>query len=166
MPPAGYAIGVFGSAGLFVKRLVDPALGPFTTPVARFNLLFLLALFASGGAACLLAGDYPGGMQVFLRGVFNADGGFALHPALAAHVAITALFAAYLPFTFMVHFIAKYFTYHAVRWNDEPMNDAMAKKMAAQLGRGLSWSAPHIRGGGGKTWADAAKEGTGNEKKS
>jgi nitrate reductase gamma subunit len=162
---AGYAIGVFGSAGLFVKRLVDPALEPFTTSAARFNLLFLAAMFASGGAACLLSGDYTGGMQIFLLGIFTADGGFSLHPALSAHIAIAALFAAYLPFTFMLHFIAKYFTYHAVRWNDEPMNEAMAKKMAAQLGRKLSWSAPHIRGGGNKTWADAAHEVTGHEKK-
>ncbi len=163
---AGYAIGAFGSAGLFVKRLVDPSLEPFTTPAARFNLLFLLAMFASGGAACLMAGDYPAGMQLFLLSFFTGDGSFALHPVLAAHVAITALFAAYLPFTFMIHFLAKYFTYHEIRWNDEPMNDAMAKKMEAQLGRGLTWSAPHVRGGGGKAWADAAREVNGNEKKS
>ena len=69
---AGYAIGVFGAAGLFVKRLVDPSLEPFTTPAARFNLLFLLAMFASGGAACFMAGDYPGGMQAFLLGIATA----------------------------------------------------------------------------------------------
>jgi nitrate reductase gamma subunit len=162
---AGYAAGLFGSAGLFVKRLVDPALRPFTTPAARFNLLFLFAMFGSGGAACV-AGDYIDGMQALILGFFAGDGGFVLLPALAAHAAITALFAAYLPFTFMVHFLAKYFTYHEVRWNDEPMNDAMAKKMAAQLGQPLSWSAPHIRGDGNKTWADAAREVTGHEKKS
>jgi nitrate reductase gamma subunit len=162
---AGYAAGMFGSAGLIVKRMLDPALRPFTTRAALFNLLFLFAMFASGGAACV-AGDYIDGMLALLLGFFTGDGGFSLSPALAAHVAITAFFAAYLPFTFMVHFLAKYFTYHEVRWNDEPMDDTMAKKMAAQLGERLSWSAPHIRGGGNKTWADAAREGNGHEKKS
>ena len=162
---AGYAAGMFGSAGLFVKRLVDPVLKPFTTRAARLNLLFLLLMFASGSAA-LVAGDYIDGMQAFFLGFFTMDGGFALHPALAAHAAITALFAAYLPFTFMVHFLAKYFTFHEVRWNDEPMNDAMAKKMAEQLGERIAWSAPHVQGGGNKTWADAAREVTGHEKKS
>jgi len=162
---AGYAAGMFGSAGLFAKRLLDPSLRPYTTQGARLNLVFLFAMFASGGAACV-AGDYIDGMQALLLGLFAADGGFTLLPALAAHAAITALFAAYLPFTFMVHFLAKYFTFHEVRWNDEPMDDAMAAKMATQLGERITWASPHIQGGGNSTWADAARRVTGHEKKS
>ena len=31
---------------------------------------------------------------------------------------LSALLAAYIPFTHMSHFVGKYFTYHAVRWDD------------------------------------------------
>ena len=48
----------------------------------------------------------------------------------------------------MSHFIAKYFTYHSVRWDDEPMrrSDRRARAMAEYLTYRPTWTAPHIRG--------------------
>jgi hypothetical protein len=58
----------------------------------------------------------------------------------------------------MTHFIAKYFTYHEVRWNDEPneKNSKIEKEIDKVLQYPVSWSAPHIKGDGKKNWVDVA----------
>ncbi|MGE5361291.1 MAG: hypothetical protein ACM3NQ_19920, partial [Bacteroidales bacterium] len=65
---------------------------------------------------------------------------------------------AYIPLTHMAHFIGKYFTYHAVRWDDAPMDarGRLARRIAASLATCPTWSAPHIGADGTKTWAAVA----------
>ena len=65
-----------------------------------------------------------------------------------------------MPFTRMVHYVAKYFTYHKVRWDDEPntRGSKLEGKVQELLARPESWSAPHIRPG--ETWSEQAA-GTG-----
>ena len=65
---------------------------------------------------------------------------------------------AYIPLTHMSHFVAKYFTYHSIRWDDMPSAraDDIRKKIAEYLAYRPGWSAPHIRGDGKKTWVDIA----------
>ena len=68
----------------------------------------------------------------------------------------------------MSHFFTKWFTYHSVRWDDDPniINSKIEKKITEQLNFPINWSAPHIKGKGNgngksngtKTWADIAKE--------
>jgi hypothetical protein len=63
----------------------------------------------------------------------------------------------------MSHFFTKWFMYHDIRWNDV-VNRRGSKLEAAigrQLGQKVSWSAPHIRGEGKKTWVDVATEEVG-----
>jgi nitrate reductase gamma subunit len=82
-------------------------------------------------------------------------------PALVAlELALLGLFLAYLPWSHMTHFFAKYFTWHSVRWDDAPnvFGTAYAARMQKLLARPISWSAPHIRGDGRKSWADVAGE--------
>ena len=69
-------------------------------------------------------------------------------------VAAGLVFLAYLPFTQMMHFVAKYFTYHEVRWDDKPViaGDALDRKLDAARHFGIDWSAYHVRTG--KTWVD------------
>ena len=38
----------------------------------------------------------------------------------ALEICLAALLLAYIPLTHMSHFVAKWFTYHHVRWSDEP----------------------------------------------
>ncbi len=61
-----------------------------------------------------------------------------------------------MPFTHMTHVVGKYFTYHKVRWADEPniRGSEIEKSVESVLGSKITWSAPHIKSGG--TWADAA----------
>ncbi len=59
----------------------------------------------------------------------------------------------------MSHFIAKYFTYHSVRWDDTPSRPrrrAGQKRIAEYLTYRPTWSAPHMGADGAKTWADIA----------
>jgi hypothetical protein len=51
----------------------------------------------------------------------------------------------------MAHFVAKYFAYHKVRWDDHK-----DPAVAAQLLYTPHWSAPHVGADGKKTWADVA----------
>ncbi|MGE5479391.1 MAG: hypothetical protein ACM3U1_03080 [Chloroflexota bacterium] len=67
-------------------------------------------------------------------------------------VAATALFFLYLPATHMTHFFAKYFTYHQIRWDDEPASGKIKKRIARQLGYTVDWAAPHIAPDGKETW--------------
>jgi hypothetical protein len=77
---------------------------------------------------------------------------------LKAHFLISFFFLAYLPFTQMMHFVAKYFTYHEVRWDDKPVDDKMQKELLELLGQKPTWAAPHVRADGNKTWVDIATD--------
>ena len=68
------------------------------------------------------------------------------------------ILAAYVPITHMGHFFMKYFLYHDIRWSDQPTQDSPARqeKIGEVLNYHVSWSAPHIKGDGKKTWAEVA----------
>jgi hypothetical protein len=60
----------------------------------------------------------------------------------------------------MSHFIAKYFAYHSIRWDDEPnLGDPKREKaIVKELTQPVTWGAPHIDAGGKKNWVDLATE--------
>jgi len=158
---AGYALGAVGVLGLLWKRLFDPRLRDFTSPVSQFNLVLLLAVFATGLGA-LGTADYVGGVTTVLGALCTADASVAAPGMVTAHVGVTLLFLAYLPFTPMMHFVAKYFTYHEVRWNDEPMarGSRMERDVEKLLAQPVTWAGPHVHANGTKTWVDIATEET------
>jgi hypothetical protein len=100
-----------------------------------------------------------------LAGAFiTADTTAVLPGLISLHIVISLLFFAYLPFTKMLHFLAKYFTYHEVRWNDVPMkeNKRMEEDIKKHLTQPVTWAAPHLKADGKKNWVDIVNE----EKKS
>lgn len=155
----GHGLGLVGTLGLLAKRGGDPHLRAYSTPESFLNLILALAVFATGAAAVAAPG-----FIAELRGaglaVLTADVGVALPVALAAHVLAVALFLGWLPFSRMMHFVAKYFTYHQVRWDDEPMRggSALEREVELLLQRPVRWSAPHIGGDGKRSWASVATE--------
>ena len=68
-------------------------------------------------------------------------------PSLASALVLLGIFLIYLPFSRMFHAAAKYFFYHAILWDDEPMRPGspMERDVAACLGDRVTWSAAHIR---------------------
>ncbi len=160
---AGYMLGCAGTAGLVVKRAVDPDLRPFNTISTYLNLLLLFAMFATGCFAFFMVRDFSIELGFVITSIITAHPSSFIPPAVAVHVCTAALFIAWLPFTHMIHFMAKYFTYHEVRWNDRPQDEKSEQEVKTLLSQKLSWSAPHINGDNKKTWLDAATEENNNE---
>jgi hypothetical protein len=64
----------------------------------------------------------------------------------------------YMPFTHMMHWVTKYFTYHRVCWDDAPnlFGDNIQNKLEGLLNQPISWSGPHIQSG--KKWKEIVAE--------
>lgn len=155
----GFAIGTFGAIGLLIMRLVSERLKPFTTPVTLFNLLLLGALFISGGYALLKVPEFSAQMMGFVKALLTADTSVALSKPLAAHVVIGMFFVAIMPMGFMMHLAIKYFAYHSIRWDDEPMTAGhkMGDEVQKLLGQTVTWSATHLQTGKpNQNWVDVA----------
>jgi nitrate reductase gamma subunit len=150
---AGGAVLAFaGALGLLIRRLTDPEVRPYTTPGDVFNLAAFLVTLA------LLVAAYPTApsLRDVVRGVLTFDRSQEIPGLLAASLIMAALLAAYIPMTQMSHFVGKYFTYHSVRWNDQPNRPALERKVKECLGYRPSWSASHVGTDGAKTWVDVA----------
>lgn len=160
---AGYGLGAIGGLGVLGSRLLDPKLRTIATPLTFVNLIVLLAFFVTGALAVFALADFPAAMTGFLGALVSADLSAVVPGLLATHVILAGLFIAYLPFTPMMHFVAKYFTYHQVRWEDEPLvaGSKMEKEIQELLHQPVSWAAPHLGADGKKNWIDIAT-GTGS----
>jgi nitrate reductase gamma subunit len=157
---AGVLSSVAGAAGLLHRRLTDPALRVSTTPGDVFNLLFFIGALAllTVGYAVRPAGG-PGAAAI-VAGLLAWKLDLTIPVTLGSGIVAVALLVAYIPLTHMSHFIAKYFTYHSVRWDDAPLvhASARARAMAEYLALRPTWSAPHVRAGESRTWAEIVAE--------
>lgn len=154
----GYVLGGLGAAGVLLNRMFDRELRSIATPLTFINLIVLLAFLASGATAVLLLPDFAAQAIGFTGALMRADAGVELSGMLAAHVVFAGLFLAWLPFTPMMHLVAKYFTYHQVRWDDEPLvpGSKSEVEILELLAQPVSWAAPHVRGNGTKNWVEVA----------
>jgi nitrate reductase gamma subunit len=159
---AGYIIGTLGAIGLVLKRTLDVNLRNFSSFTAYFRLVLLAMIFISGIIAWFYVGDFALMMSVFTRDLFTLNSAITTNISLTVHLIISLLFVLYLPFTDMTHFITKYFTYHAVRWNDEPIDRKMAAGLNGLKAQTSTWSAAHTDYG--KTWTQIATETKNDEK--
>jgi nitrate reductase gamma subunit len=159
---AAYLLGLVGTVGLLARRVLVRDMRMMTTRVAYFNLILLGAVFGTGLWAALSVPAFAGELVGYAGGLLTADAA-ALPVALAAHVVATLLFLAYLPFSQMMHFVAKYFTYHEVRWEDEPLvpGGRLEKEVLEQLQQPVSWAGPHVGADGKKNWVDIATQEVG-----
>ena len=161
----GLLLTLFGSLGLLQMRLTDPKLKDYTAPADIFNLLFFVVAFGVALANFALFDRDFSKTQFFVHGVltfqWNGMPGAGLQAILpvVTFVLMGAL-VAYIPLTHMSHFVGKYFSYHAIRWNDTPnLKGGPEEEAIGQLlQRPVSWAAPHINGDGKKSWAEAATE--------
>jgi hypothetical protein len=154
LAPAGYLLGGVGAIGLILKRALDRDLRPFNTVSRYANLLFLAAVFVSGAYAWLGLGDSIPALGRFVVGLITFDSGVNVASPLAVHIVISLLFVSYLPLTDMIHFVAKFFMFHQVRWDDEPQDRRMEKELSVLLAQTVTWSASHVGADGHKDWTD------------
>ncbi len=163
---AGWILGTFGALGLLLSRTFKGELRRYSAPSDYFNLLLLLALFTSGIFAWLSADRSFSILRDFAQQLMFFQPVGNLPAAVMVQLILTSVFFIYLPITHMTHFIGKYFTYHKVRWQDEPTRRGSQTEgdILEALKEKISWPAPHIQTG--RTWADAASdEGDGKDGK-
>jgi nitrate reductase gamma subunit len=154
----GAGLVIVGGTALLLRRLTDRRLRPYTTPGDVFNLLFFVFTFGMLAAAYLETGSTFPGAVAFTHGLLTFDAHVKLPGLLVVGLVSGAALAAYIPFTHMSHFVAKYFTYHSVRWDDtaSARSPRLQERLAEYLTFRPTWAASHIGGDGVKTWADIA----------
>lgn len=152
----GLGLMIVGGVSLLWRRMRDRELRDYT------HLADVVHLVAIATAATLVlvggAGPASPGLRAIMRGVFAFDRTMQLPPVLTCGLLLTCAIVAYVPYSQMAHFIAKYFTYHTVRWDDAPNVDGkcFAASTAECLNYKPSWSAAHIGADGAKSWSDIA----------
>ena len=153
----GCGFGWLGSVGLLALRSILLRLRPYTTRVTRFNLIFFVTFFMSGGVSL------PGLASRLAHGSTLAMAIAGPSPTLTLHLVLLAFFLAYFPFTHMTHAYMKFFTWHGVRWDDTPAAQAPSanQALATNLRRNLTWAAPHVAGRDETTWAQAVADADG-----
>ncbi len=156
----GAVIGVLGALRLFIARIVDKNLRLFSTPSHYFNIVLIGAIYLTVLIWLLQPYNFTEGIAAFYAGLFTFSG--VELPAIAYwHIIISLIFLIYLPFTHMTHFFTKYFTYHKIRWEDEPNvpGGVIAEKVGKYLNMPITWAAPHIGADGIKNWIAVATSG-------
>lgn len=154
----GLVMATFGAIALLWRRLTDPNLSRMSSFSDYLNLVFILAAFLSADFAWISADNSFTLLREYFRGVLTLSPATGLPGAVMLEVVVASLFLIYLPFTHMTHFVAKYFTYHQVRWDDAPnLGDPKTlARLQENLARPVGWAVPHIQSD--KSWAEAATE--------
>lgn len=155
----GLALATGGCLFLLARRSLSGELRRASTPADFLHLWLLLAVFLASWVSLIWADPRLELAAAFVKGIVTLQPVPHLPAAFAAAVLLLGLFLAYLPWSHMTHFFAKYFTWHSVRWDDVPnLSGKFDAKVGKLLARPVSWSAPHIRGDGRKTWGDIVSE--------
>jgi nitrate reductase gamma subunit len=152
----GAVLTLWGATALLILRVTDSELKPYTTAGDIFNLSFFLVTMGSLMAGYVLRPDNAPRAMDIARSVLTFDTTLGLPWMLETGLVLSALLVAYIPMTHMAHFIAKYFTYHSIRWDDKPnwAASGLEKKLVAYLTYRPTWAATHVGADGMKTWAE------------
>ena len=154
----GIVLALFGALGLLQRRLTDPELKDYTSPAAIFNLVLFIATY---GVLLAIAIQEPK-LSVFhgyAASLFSfADAPMGVLPFVGILMCVVMM--AYIPLTHMAHFFLKWFTWHKIRWDDEPnmVGSKIEKRVQAALAQKPTWAAAHIKADGNKNWVDIATE--------
>ena len=161
MGGAGFILGIIGSVSLLMRRIIDKSLQPYARRVDYFNLLFILAVLLTGLLSWAVTDFTFTTAREYARNMITLSAAGNVAPIMAAHIILLALLLAYMPFTNMMHFFAKWFTYHKVRWDDVPnlRGSKLERELGPLLNQPLGWSASHIKPAI-QYWSDIAQGDT------
>lgn len=154
-------LGTFSCLALLIRKFVDPTMSPYTRRVEYFNIVFVLAMFLTGLLAWAVADRGFEIAREYMKSLLTFGSMESLPSLSAAHAVLLVLLLAYLPFTNMMHFFAKFYTYHKVRWDDCPnlRGSALERELKQLLEQRINWAAPHMQSL--RRWVDVATEETG-----
>jgi nitrate reductase gamma subunit len=159
----GWILTTLGALLLLHRRLTDHVLRAYTVPADILNLVSFVVVLGTLAAGLFI--DPGPGVHAVAIGVFTCDRSVPVPALLGLGLVLGALLVAYIPLTHMSHFIAKYFTYHAVRWDDRPSmrGETLEARVADCLAYRPTWAARHIGADGTTTWAGIATGSPGEE---
>jgi nitrate reductase gamma subunit len=151
----GAAFILLGSVLLLIRRTTDGQLRNYTKAADIFNLVFFIITFAFLAIGYGIASP---DMRALARGLTTIDLSLRIGTTFGIGLILASVLIAYIPFTHMSHFIAKYFAYHAVRWDDRTnvRGGSIESKVAECLAYRPTWSAAHIGADGTKNWVEIA----------
>lgn len=152
----GFVLSIVGAVGLWLSRMFNYELRAATVFSDHVNLLLLLAVFVTGFLASITVDPSHSALRGFVQGLITFAPLGGLPTLVVVQVWLTVALLFYFPFTHMTHMVGKYFTYHRVRWEDEPStrDGKIDQAVHTALGYRVTWAAPHVKTGG--TWAEAA----------
>ncbi|MDD3894881.1 MAG: respiratory nitrate reductase subunit gamma [Syntrophomonadaceae bacterium] len=143
----GITLVTIGSASLFIRRVFNVTLRMYTRVQEYFNLLFIFAAAVSGLLVWYKDPFFEGGREVMLA--LLSFSSIQANPVMAVHLLLLGALLVYIPSTKMNHYVAKFFTYHRVLWDNEP--NLRGSRMEKSVEKLLSyrpkdtWSAPHAQ---------------------
>ncbi|MDR1776884.1 MAG: respiratory nitrate reductase subunit gamma [Desulfovibrio sp.] len=148
-----------GGVALIHRRMTDEGLRRYTTPEMFFNIGVFVLFGILGIFAWVDATSFFDWARVFICNLLTAN--FDPQPSnwFALHLLVGFFLLIWIPSTQMAHMFMKYFTYHDIRWGDEPTtySDNAKNTIPNELKYTVNWSAEHITGGAGsKTWLEVA----------
>ena len=156
---AGTVCIIVGGISLVLRRRADEGLRRYSTPEHYFNLLVFVLFGVLGLAAWASAPSYFELARTFMYNLITFHFAPQTNVLFAMHLLVGFFLLIWIPMTHMGHVFMKYFTYHDIRWGDEPTNYSTKnqQKIMDALKFNVTWSAEHIAGDGQpKTWVDVA----------
>jgi nitrate reductase gamma subunit len=167
----GLGLGLIGALALLGRRLFNPDYREYAKKADYFNLAFFAVTFAVALVTQASADPQFVGLRAYFARLVTLGAAPLAAPFPAGlaglEIVLASLLLAYIPLTHMSHFFTKWFMYHDIRWSDEPniRGGEIDRRITEALHYPVSWSAPHIRGDGKKTWGDVAAAGVEESKK-
>lgn len=155
--PVGYlglGLTALGALGLFIWRVTDSFQKRYNAPIDYFNLIVIMITCAFAFFVQATIDPSMAAMRSFIGSTVTLSTAAVPGTLFAIEVVLVAFTIAWITLTRMSHFVAKYFLYHAVRWNDTPneRGSKIEKTLLKALARKVTWSAPHIQTG--KSWGE------------
>lgn len=150
----GLVLGFTGAVALLWRRLSDRGLRAYNAPSDFLNLGVFLAWMGVALAVHAAEGGFASLRAV--NAALLAGKPAPLTAPLALELGLGAAILVWLPLSRMFHFVAKYFLYHRVRWEDapNPRGGALEGRLQQAMNYGVGWRGAHVAGA--RTWGEAA----------
>jgi nitrate reductase gamma subunit len=153
-----FALGTIGAVGLILKRTTNRHLALYTAPVDYFNLVFLVAIFGLGLISWLMDPQLDG-HQAYVGSLLTFKPTQVPLVVLSMFL-LLQIFTVYMPFSKLIHYIIKHFTFTELLWDDEFKTKGSNEDqlIRGQLSYRVTWGGPHFAGG--KSWLEEIQGGS------
>lgn len=135
---------VIGTLALLAQRF-DEEYKVYNAPVDYLNPLFAFIVALTGLLSWILFDPMLVSPREYVSSLIsfgNPPDVVVSNPLIVLHLALLEIFVAYVPFTRMLHFFGKYFTYHKVMWDTKP-------RLVGRIDYEVTWEQDK-----GKRWRD------------